>query len=181
MGRDKALLRIGDLNDDTNTSEAGTLLDFMQRKLEATGLFDEIIICRNKKAEGTEYKYLPDAYPDLGPISALYTLSVHYPNRRALVVPVDMPVLATALLEKLSHAEVNKSGVTYFRGYYFPLLIHFDETTALQLARRVKSNISDRSIAGLLRDIQSKELTAPGDLSQFANINTVEEWRALKF
>jgi molybdopterin-guanine dinucleotide biosynthesis protein A len=174
MGRDKARLIIGE------NHNAPTLLDFMYRKLETTNLFDEIVISRNEKTDGDDNKILPDVYPDLGPVGALHALSVHYPNRNALIVPVDMPLLETEVIARLCSSNSDSHNAIYYEGYYFPLLIQFNETVTANLTERVKNKTADLSIAGLLRDIKAAVGVAPNDLVQFTNANTEEEWLLLK-
>lgn len=171
MGQDKALLPVGESNG------GGTLLDFMQRKLEATGRFDEIVVCRNAEAGGrSSTKYLADINPNLGPVAALYTLSIHFANRRALVVPIDMPLLELGLLRKLGDVKTDQWDAVIFEQHYFPLLIQFNAHVNKQLAKRVNTRSSERSVAALLKDVETKQLMAPENLSQFTNINTVNQW-----
>jgi molybdenum cofactor guanylyltransferase len=174
MGGDKARLIIGE-NDN-----APTLLDFMYHKLDITNLFDKIIISRNEKTDDTANKILPDVYPDLGPVGALHTLSVHYPDRNALIVPVDMPLLETEVIARLCSSYSNAHNAIYYEGYYFPLLIQFNETVIANLAERVKNKTADLSVASLLRDIKATAWVGPKDQVQFTNANTEEEWLLLK-
>lgn len=190
MGQDKALLTVRDINSgtDANTGKNSTLLDFMQRKLADLELFDEIIICRNPETHGINpethgirnTRYLPDINPGLGPIGALHTLGIHYPNYRALVVPVDMPLLTAESLSQLCKANLDKHTACYYEGYYFPLLIELNTVLIACLAERLETNTRDLSVLRLLSDIPSTTITYQGDHSQFANINTAEQWQALK-
>lgn len=175
MGQDKALLPVSDQNG------GGTLLTFMQRKLNATKLFDEIIICRNSKIDGIKnVRYLPDIKPGIGPIGALHALGIHYPDHRALIVPVDMPLLKAEQLTQLCKTSLNEHTGCYYEGKYFPLLIKFNNDLTASIAKRLEINAPDLSIACLLDDIQSTTLSYQGDYSHFANVNTLEEWQALK-
>ena len=167
MGQDKALLPVGN----------STLLDFVHHKLEATQLFDEIVVCRNQANQSTVITFLPDIQPGLGPIGALHTLSVHYPNHHVLVVPVDMPLLEIALIEELCESGLKQQLTSHYEGCHFPLLLYLDETTIFHLAKRLKQDVHDLSIANLLRDIGAHQLAPPKDKSQFINLNKPEEWQ----
>ena len=167
MGQDKALLPVG----------KSTLLDFMQHKLDAIKLFDEIVVCRSQPDQSATNTVLPDIHPGLGPIGALHTLSVHYPNRHALVVPVDMPLLQATLLKELCNIDSGQYPASHYEGYQFPLLLYLNETTIFHLAKRLKHHMPDLSIASLLRDIDARQLAPPKDKSQFANLNKPEQWQ----
>jgi molybdenum cofactor guanylyltransferase len=167
MGQDKALLPIG----------KSTLLDFVHQKLVATQRFDEIVVCRNQANQSTDITFLPDILPDLGPIGALHTLSVHYPNHSALVVPVDMPLLKPALIKQLCESGLQQLLTSHYKGYHFPLFLYLDETAIFHLAKRLKQDVHDLSIANFLRDIGTSQLAPPKDKSQFINLNKPEEWR----
>lgn len=168
MGQDKALLRIG----------KSTLLDFVHHKLEATQLFDEIVVCRNQQNQSVAITFLPDIQPGLGPVGALYTLSVHYPNQHVLVVPVDMPLLQPVLIKELCETVLGLRSTYHYEGYHFPLFLHLDETTNFYLSKRLNLDTSDLSVASLLRDIGARQLAPPKDKSQFANLNKLEEWES---
>lgn len=172
MGQDKALLPLSDADAGGST----TLLDFMLHKLEAIELFEKIVICRNEKPTSAAHQYLPDIKPGLGPIGALYTLSTHFPGQKALIVPVDMPLLEPQQLKLLSEVDTSQQAACYYRGYYFPLLIQFHKSVTGQLLERIDAKTPDLSVARLLQDIQATELVAPGNLAQFDNANTAEQW-----
>ena len=167
MGQDKALLPMG----------KNTLLDFTHHKLEATQLFDEIVVCRNQQNHSDNFTFLPDIQTGLGPIGALHTLSVHYSSHCVLVVPVDMPLLQQELIEELCESGLQLLSAAHFEGYHFPLLIFLDDTTIFHLAKRLIQDVDDLSIASLLRDIDAHQLAPPKDKSPFINLNNQEEWR----
>ncbi len=172
MGQDKALLPIG----------KNSLLEFMTDKLKAAHLFEEIVICRTQRDYKQYYneaqvKSLPDIHPGLGPVGALYTLSIHYPHHLALVAPVDMPLLKPAILEELCAAGVAHQSTYYFESYHFPLMLCLDDTTIKYLAMRLVDDNPDLSVANLLQDIKAKPLIPPTDKSQFANLNNPEDWQ----
>lgn len=169
MGQDKALLSVGDV----------TLLELMQSKLAATTLFDEIVICRNQSCISDPDIYLPDIHPGLGPIGALHTLSTHYPNHRALVVPVDMPLLEVASIKKLCKVSKEHRGAVNFAQHNLPLVIYFDKNTNFYLNECVNNEDADLSINQLLCDINARQLTPPKDLVSFTNVNTLQDWQDL--
>ena len=177
MGQDKALLPLGE----SKTGQS-TLLEYMFNKLQACDLFDEIIICRDPKAQrppGLEaIRFLADLLPDRGPLGALYTLAEHYPSQRALVVPVDMPLLDCALLKQLV-STADHAAASHYGGHYFPLLIHLNKTVRRHLKTRIFGEEKNYALAAVLDDIVAQTLSGPEEQSGFSNINTPKEWRAL--
>lgn len=169
MGQDKALLKIDSPRGDQ------TLLTYMIDKLKALSEFDEFVVCRN------EVDYLQDIKPGLGPLGALHTLGENYRNYRALIIPVDMPLLnikesRTQLFEYLDN---NNSTACYFDNLLFPLAIIFNETVNKELKNRVVNSREDLSIASFLRaiDAQKRPLPHAENNKQFSNINSPEDWK----
>ena len=181
MGRDKALLRLNSgglhpeaLAQDTSTSQTSTLLDLMVDKLLALTILNEVVVCRNEPG------FLQDIRPELGPVGALYTLSQHYPNSQALILPVDMPLLSAGILEQLLRQAETSDVALYFEGHHFPLMLRFTETVNQQLEHRLDNPDSDLSIARLLKDLDARKIIGSRDQLLFTNINTPAEWSALK-
>ena len=169
MGLDKATLPIA----------GTTLLDYMRAKLQRAGI-DEIIICRN--APG----FLNDDIPQLGPLGALYTVSQRYPGRRALIIPVDMPLLSVANLQQFQAAAINlklgdASLPATFDQQIFPLYLPFTPAVIQALKQRAK-HPDDLSIAAFLRETAGRRLSnfehSVND-EEFLNANTPEQWQSI--
>lgn len=165
MGTDKALLPVG----------AGTLLDHMTAKLRALAVADaltvtEVVICRN--APGC----LADALPGLGPVGALHSLSLTYPGRELLVVPVDMPLLRAATLTALLGGDAKPR---HYAGHFLPLRLVLDPAAVAAIAHRVAPQARDRSLAGLLRELGATALPL-SDPEEFANLNHPDDWAHLR-
>ncbi len=173
MGQDKASLPIA----------GTTLLEFMRAKLRRAGI-DEIVICRN--APG----FLNDDIPQLGPLGALYTLSQRYPGRRALIIPVDMPLLSVANLQQFQAAAVNLKEddanlPATFGQQIFPLYLPFTPAVIAALKQRAE-HPNDLSIAAFLRETASRGLSNlahnvddDDDDDEFLNANTPEQWQSI--
>ncbi len=167
MGTDKALLPVG----------AGTLLDHMTTKLRALAVADalaiaEVVVCRN--APGC----LADVLPGLGPVGALHSLSLAYPGRELLVVPVDMPLLRAATLTTLLGGEDAKP--RHYAGHFLPLRLVLDPAAVAAIADRAAAQARDRSLAGLLRELGGHALPLPEDRGEFANLNHPDDWARLR-
>ncbi|GMU47043.1 MAG: hypothetical protein AMXMBFR26_18250 [Porticoccaceae bacterium] len=161
MGRDKALLPVGD----------GTLLDHMTIRLRALPLA-EVVVCRD--APGC----LADALPGLGPLGALHGLSLRYPGRTLLVVPVDMPLLRAATLEKLLSG--TEAEPRHYADHPLPLRLALTPNAVASIAARAAPDARDRSLAGLLRELGATALPPPADLGEFANLNHPDDWARLR-
>ena len=169
MGVDKATLAIA----------GTTLLDYMRTKLLQTGI-DEIVICRN--APG----YLNDDILQLGPLGALYTLSQRYPGRRALIIPVDMPLLREVTLQNFQAAalasETSTSTSPATLGQQiFPLYLPFTPAVIEALKQRAK-HPDDLSIAAFLRETAGRRLSSFAHSindDEFLNANTPEQWQSI--
>ncbi len=161
MGSDKALLPVGD----------GTLLDHMRARLAALPLA-EIVVCRD--APGC----LADVLPGLGPLGALHSLSLHYPGRTLLVVPVDMPLLSAATLETLLAG--TESEPRHYADHPLPLRLTLTPVASAAIAARTTTAAGDRSLAGLLRELGATALPPPEDIGEFANLNHPDDWARLR-
>jgi molybdopterin-guanine dinucleotide biosynthesis protein A len=159
MGTDKALLPVG----------ADTLLDHMTARLRALDLA-EVVVCRD--APGC----IADRIPGQGPLGALHSLSVDYPDRDLLVVPVDMPLLSAATLAALLAASNESQRPRHYAGYLLPLLLPLSPAAMRAIETRVTDPAADRSLAALLRDLNAETLPLHGPEAELANVNTAAEW-----
>lgn len=161
MGTDKALLPVG----------AGTLLDHMTAKLRALAVA-EVVICRN--APGC----LADVLPGLGPVGALHSLSLAYPGRELLAVPVDMPLLrAATLIALLGGADMSPR---HYADCFLPLRLVLDPAAVAAIADRATAQARDRSLAGLVRELGARALPLPEDRDEFANLNHPDDWAQMR-
>lgn len=156
MGRDKAMLRIGD----------GTLLDRGRALLSASG-------CRRVLVSGrpTDQGGLPDSHPGEGPAHAIldaieYALGNGFEG--VLIIPVDMPALTTSELRPLMN-RVAAHGCAW-EGIVLPI--------ALSAAAPIPRRNSIWSVRRLLDGWDVVRLPAAFDQApRFANLNTPEDVR----
>lgn len=92
MGLDKAMLRVGD---------GPPLVALVVDRLQS--LVDEVIVVAS---DGARFgvlpaRVVPDAYPDAGPLSGIYSGLLATERDRALVAACDMPFLSPSLLSYL--------------------------------------------------------------------------------
>lgn len=150
MGRDKAQL----------PWQGTCLLDRMCRLLSETGV-DRVVVSGNRAG----YECFPDTEPGSGPGFALSGVLARLPaHARALIVPIDMPLLTPALLGRLLAYPA-----ACFADHPLPAVLPAGE--ALQ----------GHSIKGLHRVAGSVTLQAtPEEVAILVNANTPEEWQRMQ-
>lgn len=123
---------------------------------------------------------LPDRQPELGPLGGLLTLAQTQPDGIYLLVPVDMPLLTTALLQPLVAAvacTTEQACVTHV-GHVLPLCLRLDAVARATIATLSAQPRRARSLRALHGALDGTELAlAQGDERHMINCNTPEEWQ----
>jgi len=173
MGSDKSWLPL----------DGGNLIDHMINVLNGVSeplKLDRILISGTRNG----YNCVPDLTEAKGPLGGIYSVVDYLQGSAAgyvLIVPVDMPRLASSLLEKLILEIGDDTDALGFESYELPLLLRVTPSLAEILSSRVLGSEadSDCSIRGLINSIESfTEVPVCIDSSskQFINVNTLEEW-----
>ncbi len=139
----------------------------------------DIIISANDKSHSYAYKTIPDSVPNTGPMGGLYTCLPLIKNDRALVIPVDMPLLSPEVLRYLlQQADLSKK-ITVFHandrlqmlaGLYHKGIVSFLQK---QLAA------GDYKLQNLLKTIPHQIIEAKNFSPLFFNINTPGQYKKL--
>lgn len=135
---------------------------------------------------------IPDTQPACGPLGGVVSILTHLtPLTRSqggpldvdaiLVVPVDMPLLTPDLIAQLENAFRalgSNPRAVQFKNQEFPFLLPLLKGATLQVAlKRFQGPAHERSLRGLLQDLDSIRLTLPDQAAKnFSNTNTPEEW-----
>ena len=174
MGRDKRQLLL----------EGETLLQRSIRLLQRAGA-DAVLV--SGECEG--YATIPDLVADAGPPGALYSVLACLDQQQALddrwllLIPVDMPLLQPATLQRLVQAGGSASCVHY-EGEVFPCLLRATPALLSHLRMLFAGSTARggaRSMKALFTALQAVVLPVdPVCRGQFANINTPSEWQALQ-
>ena len=164
MGRNKALLPV---------TEQQTLLQFMQRQLQAAG-------CASVLISGAAVGGLPDRLPHAGPLAgidaALHVLADQPAITQLLVVPVDMPALSPALLAELIAAGDGVCAVHFVGDSPLPLLLPSSAAVRAVVASELQP-AARRSLRDVLAMLPTRSLPPPTDAAVvFANFKTPEDW-----
>lgn len=162
MRRDKALLQIGNV----------TLLDHSKRCLYEAGCTNVIVSGRISEGES-----ILDEFPGYGPVSGIHAAIRHFPDKRLLFVPIDMPKLSAPCL-KILLQQHTKPPCLHYR--YYPLPLRIDATpAAYRVATQLLSNpYTKPSVKGLTHLMQAETLVLDElYLSTMFNCNTPEDWK----
>ncbi|PPU32331.1 MULTISPECIES: molybdenum cofactor guanylyltransferase [unclassified Xanthomonas] len=164
MGRDKALL----------PWHGRPLIAQMQALLRDGGA--QAVLVSGLRPE---YDGIADTQPDLGPLGGLASVIERVPDATTLVVvPVDMPLLSTALLARLLVPSAQRC-VT-FEEQMLPMRLAVDTRVRMTLAGLMAGEASSRSLRALQRSLQCHRLAVTAsERAAFVNCNTPEQWSQL--
>jgi molybdopterin-guanine dinucleotide biosynthesis protein A len=179
MQQDKRTLSLGGL----------TLLERAAGLLRAAGT-DPVLISGMQDIEHPPGDLsFPDLLPHCGPpggvYSALHFIREHYglDSSDVLFIPVDMPLLTPATLQRLITASVNASGCQY-AGEVFPCILRATNELYTHLHDLFAEGTElggRRSMKAIMNYVDSKQVPSDGiQPDEFMNVNTPEDFsRAL--
>ncbi|BAP89059.1 molybdenum cofactor guanylyltransferase [Burkholderiales bacterium GJ-E10] len=163
MGRDKALL----------PWQGRPLIERQIAVLGEAGA-DAIRVSGNRPGYGG----IPDAIPGSGPLFGLASVGATCPDAHLLVIPVDMPLLSAALLQRL-RAEARSAGCIRFAEHVLPMCLRWDARCRAilgELTRATDSHV--RSLRALQQRTGFEELGLDADEAmQLIDCNSEEIWR----
>jgi molybdopterin-guanine dinucleotide biosynthesis protein A len=161
MGRDKALLEWRGLS----------LIDHALRRFTTAGVPDTVV-SGVRPAHGG----IPDQHQGEGPLAGLLAVAEAYPERRLLVVPVDMPRLPAAWLIELARTSPTAQAL-HFEGYPLPLRVDATIVLRRQLATWLDDPFGPRALKHLLRTMGAEAIARPPALGgELDNANTPDDW-----
>ena len=162
MGRDKAALPFG----------GGTLLGHQEAKARALGI--PALRC------GPVPHGVPDVFPGRGPLAGLHAGLLACGRPRALVLPVDLPLVPPSELLRL--ARLHRPGgaqatLAVACGRLQPLCGAFDAALAPRIAGYLASGRG--SAHGFLFSLSFRAAPSPLPEASWLNVNTPEDLRGL--
>ena len=179
MGENKASLMRN------NTS----MLDYSKQLLTRLDIKNIVI-------SGNDYD-IPDLFPNLGPMSGIYSVIKSYRPKALLILPVDLPLMNTESLAQLKQIGELSHKAVYFEDNFLPLYLpvtaHVEQFFDQQLLSLNKvsadtsiasdTNISANnkmtkgpSMKALLKQTPSQAIK-PKNINSLFNSNTPQEWR----
>lgn len=161
MGRDKAML----------PWRGHTLLDHMRGRLREAGAVRVVISGAYPDPDA-----IPDEIGDGGPAAALAQLAPKLDDGVWLLVPVDMPLLDTALLDTLA---ASRADCAIFAGHPLPMRIALGPRSRAVLAAMADEAASRRSLRAIHEALEGSVIAVDGWRSRLINCNTPAEWDTL--
>ncbi|MEW9572876.1 molybdenum cofactor guanylyltransferase [Rhodanobacter sp. Si-c] len=163
MGRDKALLEW----------HGRPLIERQLDALRASGV-DELRVSGDRPG----YNGVADAQPGLGPLGGLTGIAEAVAGDADLVViPVDMPLLGTALLRRLRTEQPQARGLRC-ADHVLPMRLRLDAASRALLAALLhEREPRQRSLRALQQAVGCADITLTTDeVAQLADCNTEASW-----
>ncbi|MEH6468319.1 MAG: NTP transferase domain-containing protein [Porticoccus sp.] len=161
MGTDKAKL----------CRNQQTMLGYTESLLHSLGL--------NVLVSGGD-KGIPDVVPMSGPLGGIYTVIKGNPVDALLIVPVDMPLLTSSLLQQLISVGESSGTAVCYQDCYLPLYLPVNTELSDYLAQVFSEGASlPRSIKKMLTAVNAIQIPVTEPMT-LINANTPEEWLSIK-
>ncbi len=159
MGEDKANLELN----------GKTLLEHKQQILRKSGIENIFISHAN---------HIPDIIADLGPLGGIYSIlqKVGTDFQYVIFLPIDMPKLNVAMIEKLI-TTASKADLVYFKSHKMPFSLSTNKKW-LGLAKTRLLKNGNLSLGAFFADISEHhqiELSSD-EIPCLLNINTPQQW-----
>ncbi|MBI4403016.1 MAG: molybdenum cofactor guanylyltransferase [Deltaproteobacteria bacterium] len=174
MGTSKALLKIPETT--------RTLLDNTMHVLQEVSMrfpLDRIYISGTVPG----YSTIPDRIPRMGPIGGIdgILFQNEWSFDLALVVPVDMPMLTSSVLECLfENMTGHRLNAVYYRGHELPMMMRLGPQVRKLFDELICRNSRDRSVRNLLGSLRCRVLI-PSEAQSIPlqGVNTPADWYGL--
>lgn len=167
MGKDKSSLKYR--NQSFLDRAIGLLQNF-------TG---DLIVSTNDKLKNKNVKVQQDAVQNAGPLGGLYTCLPQIKNDRALVIPVDMPLLSVEVLQYLlQQADIRKKITVFQAGGRVQMLTGLYHKDIVPVLKKQLA-AGDYKLRNLLQKVPSQIVEAADFTPLFVNINTPGELQKL--
>ncbi|HLB59067.1 MAG TPA: molybdenum cofactor guanylyltransferase [Bdellovibrionota bacterium] len=134
-----------------------------------------------------ETSYVPDLFPQKGPLGGLFSVLEHFQKTnftQLLVIPVDMPLLTPELLSYLLRAShINREfSAIMFEDYELPLILRISAPLKHFLQSSIEEELPyKRSFHWLLDQLQTLVLPMPPQWeNRLINANTPDQWREVE-
>jgi molybdopterin-guanine dinucleotide biosynthesis protein A len=165
MGRDKAML----------PWQGHPLIEHLIAVLHAAGV-------REVKVSGDRPAYhgVTDSVPQAGPIGGIAGIAGSCEDSELLIVPVDMPRLQPALLQRLL-TTASTAGCVRYADHMLPMRLRLDTHCRNALhALLAASDPRARSVRALQERVGVHEIALSADeATQLVDCNTEQTWREL--
>ncbi|GAB2561034.1 molybdenum cofactor guanylyltransferase [Dyella jejuensis] len=163
MGRDKALL----------LWQGRPLIEQQIALLRAAGAHDVKV-----SGDRPGYDGIADGAPHAGPLGGIASIAAVCPDGELLIVPVDMPRLQPALLQRLRDTAAAAASVR-FAGHVLPMRLRLDDRCRAALSElMLAADHRERALRALQACVGVSEAILHADeASQLLDCNTEASWR----
>lgn len=165
MGQDKALLKL----------ENETLLDRAKRILREAGAARVLVSGANREHGIADY------FEEVGPLGGIHAV-LRKTSLDVMVIPVDIPLMTFDMIKRLlphSDPKSAQSVAITYKNYPVPAFIPNNSRTLQYIEQVLNDAVGDWSIKGLLKHLGHREIAVNYEQA-LSNVNTPEEWQALK-
>ena len=165
MGQDKALLKL----------ENETLLDRAKRILREAGAARVLVSGANREHGIADY------FEEVGPLGGIHAV-LRRTSLDVMVIPVDIPLMTFDMIKRLlphSDPKSAQSVAITYKNYPVPAFIPNNSRTLQYIEQVLNDAVGDWSIKGLLKHLGHREIAVNYEQA-LSNVNTPEEWQALK-
>jgi len=166
MGQDKGLIKYKD------KAHRYYMADMLKT------IFDEVVISVPFDfvvSDNSDYIYVKDVVPDLGPLGGLYSVFCAYPDKAILIIATDMPEVEIVHVENLLDNRDKSVIATCYKnsqGFVEPLFAIWENSVKEIIDNLIREN--KLSMRMILKNHKSKVIPIP-DENALLNINTQEE------
>ncbi len=165
MGRDKAALDY----------DGVSFLQHQINKLRRIGIQDIVIAGGQRAEDGTSF--VPDPFPDCGPLGGIAAGLSAIKNPSALVLAVDTPLVPEDFLQTLIERHTKGITVASFGGKLEPLIGLYDKSLAELCAKTLRAG--RHSVRSLFSETEITTVDYSGDPGLLLNCNTPYDYEVL--
>lgn len=146
-----------------------SMLDYTQRILKKAGVSRVVI-------SGDKYDVC-DIYPNLGPLSGVFSVLKKYQPKAMLIVPIDLPFIEEETLTQLMNVGASTQLASSYDDHSLPLYLPNSGYLDLWLTNRLKlSSSRGPSFKELFAAIPSQKVELT-NAKALINCNTPKQWQ----
>ena len=152
-----------------------SLLEHQVKKLRRLGIEDIVVSGQASAVE--KVRFVPDVYPDRGPLGGIHAGLLAIENPAALVLSVDCPLIPEQFLRKLIRSHKGGITVAAHEGVIEPLIGVYDKALA---GLCMEILLGEKTSVRRLHDAVGISILAyEGDRRLLSGCNTPEEYKEI--
>jgi molybdopterin-guanine dinucleotide biosynthesis protein A len=142
---------------------------------------DIIIVSNNTEYDQYGYKRVDDIIENAGPVAGLYSGLFHSITKHNLVLSCDVPLIKTAILNKLIENFDDKFDIVQIQSQNktMPLIALYKKQCLNTFLRLLQND--ERRLRFAVKQLKTKTIILDAELDEFVyNINTTEQLNTIK-